>query len=109
MHALTIPVDLVAIGNLPIPAGVQPAGYAAILAAYHLNVPPPHQLLAISQKHTLRQEGPWRILTPRYRPSQTIACQLEFALRHEGVDLAILNALFQTVPAAFIEEWVQAQ
>ena len=109
MQPLTIPADLAAIGNFPIPADALPAGYAAIMAAFHLDVPPPDQLLAISEKHTLRREGRWRVLTPRYRPPETIVGQLEFALRHEGVDLAILNALFQEVPATFIEEWVQAQ
>jgi hypothetical protein len=109
MPAFTLPTDLTAIGTLPIPAGAVPAGYAAIMAVFQLNVPAPDQLLAISDKHTLRQEGRWRVLTPRYRPPDTIAGQLEFALRHEGIDLAILNALFQAAPTAFIEEWVRDQ
>lgn len=98
-----------AIGSLPVPDQTQPAGYAAIIAAFDLSIPPPEELLAIGSKHTLRREGRWRILTPRYRPADSIAGQLEFALRHEGVDLAILNALFQASSPAFILEWVRAQ
>ncbi len=98
-----------AIANVPIPAETWPAGYAALIAAFDLKVPAPDEMLAIASKHTLRREGRWRVLTPRYRPANTIAGQLEFALRHEGVDLAVLNALFQTASPAFIQEWVRAQ
>jgi hypothetical protein len=76
------------------PAAARPAGYAALIAAFSLQVPLPDELLAIGEKHTLHQEGRWRILTPRYRPDDTISAHLDFALRHEGVDLGILNALF---------------
>jgi hypothetical protein len=98
-----------AVANVPVPTATQPAGYAALITAFDLQVPPPHEMLAISPKHTLRHEGCWRVLTPRYRPPETIAGQLEFALRHEGVDLAILNALFRAASPAFVQEWVRAQ
>ena len=98
-----------AIANLCLPAETQPAGYAALIAAFDLGVPAPDEMLTIASKHTLRREGHWRVLTPRYRPADTVAGQLEFALRHEGVDLAVLNALFQNASPAFVEEWVRAQ
>ena len=98
-----------AVANVPTPVGTQPAGYAALIAAFDLQVPAPDEMLIIGTKHTLRREGRWRVLTPRYRPSDTIAGHLEFALRHEGVDLAVINALFQAVSPAFIQEWVRAQ
>lgn len=98
-----------AVANVPVPGEAQPAGYAALIAAFDLQVPALDEMLAIGSKHTLRREGLWRVLTPRYRPADTIAGQLEFALRHEGVDLAVLNALIQATGPAFIEEWVRAQ
>ena len=109
MQPLIVPTHLASIANIPLPATTRPAGYAALIAAFDLNVPPPDEMLAIGTKHTLRREGRWRVLTPRYSPAETIAGQLEFALRHEGVDLAILNRLFQAASSAFIEEWVRAQ
>jgi hypothetical protein len=109
MQPLTLPTNLTAIANVPLPPDTRPAGYAAIIAALDLNVPPPDEMLAIGTKHTLRREARWRVLTPRYSPPETIAGQLEFALRHEGVDLAILNALFRAATPAFIEEWIRAQ
>ncbi len=98
-----------AIANVPVPADTQPAGYAALIAAFDLQVPAPDEMLTIASKHTLRREGCWRVLTPRYRPADTVTGQLEFALRHEGIDLAVLSALFQAASPAFIREWVRAQ
>jgi len=91
-----------------LPERTRPAGYAALIAAYGLRVPPPDEMVAIGDRHTYRHEGRWRVLTPRYNPDNTVAGQIEFALRHEGVDLAVLNALFQVLPPEEIEDWVRA-
>ena len=106
---LDIPGQVAEIAGEPIPAAARPAGYAALIAAFGLKVPPPDELLAIGEKHSLRQEGRWRVLTPRYRPDDTISAHLDFALRHEGVDLGILNALFAIMPRGAIEEWVKSE
>jgi hypothetical protein len=106
---LNLPANTTAVANTPLPAATQPAGYAAIIAAYDLRVPPPDEMLAIGETHTLRQEDRWRILTPRYRPGDTIRDHLDFAMRHEAIDLAVLNALFRTLPADEITDWVKAE
>jgi Fic family protein len=106
---LTLPAELHAVAGVPIAAGSRPAGYAALIAAHQLRVPPPDELIAIGEKHTLRREGQWRILTPRYQPADTISAHLEFALRHEALDLAVLYALFQAMPQGVIEEWVKSE
>ena len=66
-------------------------------------------MIAIGQRHTFRQEGPWRVLTPRYAPDPDLAGQIEFALKHEGVDLGVLNALFQRAPGNELEAWVRSE
>lgn len=106
---LALPAHITAVAGIPLPPASRPAGYAALIAAYGLRVPPPDGFMAIGEKHTHRREGRWNIVTPRYRPEGTISAHLGFALRHEGVDLAVLNALFQVIPPAVIEEWVQSQ
>ena len=106
---LNIPANVPAIAGEVMPSAARPAGYAALIAAFGLQVPPPDELLAIGEKHTLRQEGRWRILTPRYRPDDTISAHLDFALRHEGVDLGILNAFFAVMPKGTIEDWVNSE
>lgn len=109
MTALILPNPIGLICGEAPPPGTQPVGYAAIIAAFHLNIPPPDELIAIGERHTYRREGRWRILTPRYQPAETITAHIEFALRHQGVDLAVLNALFQTLDPEEIEEWVRKE
>lgn len=109
MAPLRLPDHVSAVAEVPMPSAARPAGYAALIAAFDLQVPPPDEMVAIGEKHTLRREGRWRVLTPRYRPAATIVAHVAFALRHEGVDLGVLNALFQAAPRQFIEEWVRFQ
>ena len=92
--------------RLPEPA--QPAGYAALIDAYDLKVPLPCTLSAIGSKHrTILKDG-WRLLTPRHEPDATLEGHLVFALKHEGVDLAILKHLFLAVGAHEITALVRA-
>src|SRR5438034_8872538 len=53
----------------PMPERATPAGYAALIAAYDLAVPLPRRLFATGEHHRIREEGGWRILTPRHAPS----------------------------------------
>ena len=106
---LTLPPQMAAVAGVPTPAAAHPAGYAAIIAAHNLQVPPPDEMIAIGDTHTLRQDGRWRILTPRYRPGDTLRDHLDFALRHESIDLAILNALFRAMPPDVIVEWIKSE
>lgn len=109
MPAWNLPDQISAVSGIAVPEGSRPAGYAALIAGYQLRVPSPDELIAISDKHTLRQEDRWRILTPRYRPDETALAHLEFAFRHEPVDLAVLNSLFGQMPGSVIEEWVKSE
>ncbi|BBK41391.1 cell division protein Fic [Allostella vacuolata] len=89
------------------PPGARPAGYAALILAHGLRAPAPDELVAVGDRHTYRQDGRWRVLTPRYWPGDGDLDHLAFALRHEGVDLAVLAALFRTLPPAMVERWVR--
>lgn len=91
-----------------LPEEATPAGYAALIAAFQLEVPLPRRLAAIGRRHRLYEEGGWQILTPRHAPSADLAGHLTFALRYEGLELLILKRLFQTVGADRIEAIVRA-
>jgi hypothetical protein len=93
-----------------LPERATPAGYAALIDAYGLRVPLPRTLSATGEHHRLRAEaGGWRILTPRYAPSPDLEAHLTFALKYEGLDLAVLKRLFATVAPAEIEAIVRAK
>lgn len=72
-----------------------PVGYAALIHAYGLSVPLPRSLSAVGSRHRIFEKGGWRIFTPRHKPDATLAGQLVFALKYEGLDLAVLKKLFE--------------
>ena len=92
---------------LPEPA--QPTGYAALCDRYDLAVPLPTRLAAIAERHHQSATAEWLILTPRHAPEESLAGQLEFALKWEGVDLGVLKRLFGGVPAEEIAAVVCAK
>lgn len=85
------------------------AGYAALIHAYDLQVPLPEKLSYISSRYKRYTQNEWEIYTPRYKPVDSIAGHVEFAMKYEGIDLAILHALFQKIRPGEIEEWVKRE
>ncbi len=90
-----------------LPERATPAGYAALTDAYGLQVPLPRTLFATGERHRILEEGGWRLLTPRHAPRPTLKAHLTFALKYEGLDLAVLKRLFLAVNAAEIESIVR--
>jgi hypothetical protein len=93
--------------RLPEPA--TPAGYSALIDAYSLRVPLPRTLSATGQRHRIKEGEGWRILTPRHAPQATLEGHLTFALKNEGLELAILKRLFQAVGSREIETLVRSK
>ena len=83
------------------------AGYAALIDSYSLHVPLPRTLSATGERHKIIEEGGWRLLTPRHAPRPTLEAHLTFALKYEGLDLAVLKRLFLAVDAVEIESIVR--
>lgn len=77
-----------------LPEAAKPVGYAALIDAYQLEVPVPITLSAIGARHKVIEQGGWRLFSPRYEPGATLEGHLTFALKHEGLDLAVLKRLF---------------
>jgi len=101
------PVTIFHDRHLPEPG--RPAGYAALIDAYGLEVPLPHRLTAIGERHKVVTTDGWRLLTPRHRPEDTLAAHLTFALKWEGVDLLALKRLFLVVGDDAIAAFVRSQ
>lgn len=81
-----------------LPEAAVPVGYAALIDAYQLPVPIPSTLSAIGAKHRIIEQADWRLYTPRHAPEASLEGHLTFALKYEGLDLAVLKRLFLTVP-----------
>jgi Fic family protein len=90
-----------------LPERAAPAGYAALIDAYKLPVPVPRTLSAIGTKHRIIERDRWRIYTPRHAPEASLEGHLTFALKNEGLDLAVLKRLFLAVKEGEIAELVR--
>jgi len=85
-----------------------PAGYAALVDRYDLEVPLPPKLAAIARRHHPISDSSWLMLTPKHRPEDSLAGQLQFALKWEGVQLSVLAELFAVVSPEQIRDYICA-
>ena len=104
-HEFSGPVNVFHERGLPETA--TPAGYAALIHAYDLSVPVPRTLCAIGTRHRLVEADGWRIYTPRHAPEASLEGHLTFALKYEGLDLAVLKRLFRAAKASEIADLVR--
>jgi hypothetical protein len=91
-----------------LPESGRVAGYAALMDRFGLRVPTPVRLAAIAGRHHPVSTASWLMLTPRHAPADTLAGHLAFALKWEGIDLAVLAALFKVVPPAEIATFIRS-
>jgi hypothetical protein len=91
-----------------LPDRATPAGYAALIDALGLKVPMPRTLSAIGPRHKEYHRDGWHIYTSRHAPAPDLQGHLTFALKYEGLDLAVLKSLFQATGPAPIEAVVRA-
>ncbi len=93
-----------------VPGGTRLAGWAALGRA--LAIPAPvRRPSCVSGRHVRgshREQGAWAVFDKRYWPGDSFADHLNFALRHEDIDLLILKRVFEAVPQAEVEALVRA-
>ena len=99
------PVNVYHRRRLPEPA--IPAGYGALIDAFGLHVPVPIKLAATGERHRVTDASGWLIMTPRHRPEASLRGHLTFALKYEGLDLAVLKRLFLTTGPEPVAKWVR--
>jgi Fic family protein len=92
--------------RLPEPAIL--AGYSALIDRYDLQIPLPRQLTAIGARRKPASSDRWRLLTNRQAGPVALGEHLEFALKHEGVNLSVLSALFGAASKKDFEAWISA-
>ena len=87
-----------------------PAGYASLIERWDLDVPIPRRLAFVVNDRKKRPPDPaWQIFSERYRPDSNLRGDLTFALKYEGLDLALLKRLFLKTGPKPIEEWVRSE
>lgn len=93
--------------EISLPRTAHLAGYAALVAEYDLSVPLPSNLTVIGRSAKTWAHSEWRILTPAHAPANTFTGHLEFALKWEGVNLQVLQALFSRIDDADVASFVR--
>ncbi len=92
-----------------LPVTATPTGYAALIDAYDLQVPLPRTLSATGERHKIFEKEGWRVYSPRHAPHASLEGHLTFALKYEGLDLAVLKRLFAATGPTPVEEVVRAK
>jgi hypothetical protein len=87
---------------------VQPVGYVALKRLYDLPGIPHHRVSYIVQsaRRTVDNQEYYPTV---YQPEDSLAGHLEFALKYEGVNLAILSALFRVADGAELISYIQSR
>jgi Fic family protein len=92
---------------------LRPAGYTALIEQYHLDVIPNwhKSLVAPSATHRINSTGDLieEVYPSKYWPGEALGDHLEFALKYDGTNLAILACLFQNVAEEDVIEFVRSK
>jgi hypothetical protein len=94
-------------------ATLRPAGYAALVELYGIDIIPNwhRSLVTTSGGHRIDSTGGVieEVYPSKYWPGNTLGDHLEFALKYDGTNLAILASLFQKVAPEDFLGYVQSK
>ncbi len=89
------------------------AGYAFLTERFSLSALPNWHTSSVSHTGTMKatiQDGQEQTVYPQsYWPGDGTGDHLEFAIKYDGVNLGILSALFNVVPADEIAAWISSK
>ncbi|MBA4387781.1 MAG: cell filamentation protein Fic [Verrucomicrobia bacterium] len=92
--------------------GIRPAGYEALILRFQLEVIPNwhRSFIATGNTHKINASaGITREIYPaRYWPGNALGDHLEFALKYDGTNLAILTSVFKMAPQEEIQQYVDS-
>jgi len=93
-----------------IPQGTRLAGLAALVQILGLRAPVrlPSCISERYVKGGQRRQGPWRVFEKRYDRGAELVDHLDFALRHESIDLLVLRRAFERIPEAELARYIRA-
>ena len=92
----------------PVPAASRLAGWSAL--AHHFGISAPIlRPSCVSDKHihgNRRLNGIWSVFDKRYAPDETLEGNMNFAFRHENMDMLLLKRILEAVPERAIADMV---
>lgn len=91
--------------RLPEPGN--PIGYAWIVDKYNFQIPMPPRLMAVADRHSPSSTEDWIMLRSRQQPENQLLDHLQLAFRYEGINLSVLDRLFQVTAVEEITKMVK--
>lgn len=92
---------------------VRPAGYSALIERYGLSVIPNwhKSSVALNNRHMIEKEGEIvrETYPARYWPGESLGDHLEFALKYDGTNPAILAEIFRVICVEEMVDFVQSK
>ena len=93
---------------------IEPIGYARLVDAYKLPARPLTTRAIIDtatkgRRTEMQSDIEVSRFEKKYRPEATLAGDLQFALRYEGINLEVLALLFAKTNKAELESWLEAR
>lgn len=90
----------------PIPKEARLVGYAALVAGLGLERPVAEPCITFDRHTRMPGDGVWRVIGVRQAPHDEPLAHLDFAMKHELLDLAVLKAVFQALGPADVARYV---
>lgn len=91
-----------------LPPDARLVGLAALTHTFGVAAPVRHPS-CVSTQHVrggIKEASPWRLFDKRYEPGDQLGAHLEFAMRHEDLDLPVLKRVLEAIPVADFESFV---
>lgn len=93
-----------------LPEGTELIGWAALVDTFGVQAPVRHPSV-VSNRHvngSQRVEGLWHVFDKRYRADGKVSSHLEFALRHEVVDLLVIKRVLEAIPQDVLLAYIRS-
>ncbi len=91
----------------------RPAGYAYILKKLELSSMPNWHTSSVSTTGThyskIQDGSTEEVFRSQYWPGDKVSDHLEFALKYDGINLALLNHIFETLPQDHIADYIKSK
>jgi len=91
-----------------IPPDTTLAGWAALVKSYGVDVPL-RQFSSVSNRHVRgnkKKDGNWETFDKRYKPEDSLEGHLNFAFRHEVIDLLVMKRVFEALPQKDVASFI---
>lgn len=92
-----------------VPSGTKLVGLSALVQKFSVQAPlrNPSCLIPAQIKGHSKQQGIWKIFDAQYEPEDTLAGHLNFAMKHDKVDLLVFKKIFEKLSVKDVTAFIK--